>query len=96
MNLGVVVRKEQLLQKRRLGDQDDADDEEDDDEEPAIGNKFRRTPLLRLSPVSTFRRLDKLGRFQGLRRKVVQSSLGKVEALGFGHESRIFRERERA
>ena len=40
MNLGVVVRKEQLLQKGRLGDQDDANDEEDDDEEPAIGNKI--------------------------------------------------------
>ena len=63
MNLGVVVRKEQLLQKGRLGDQDDANDEENDDEEPAIGNKFRRTPLLRLSPVSTFLRLDKLGCF---------------------------------
>ena len=28
---------------------------------------YRRTPLLRLSPVSTFPRLDKLGRFKGLR-----------------------------
>ena len=50
------------------------------------------TNFYRLSPISTFPRLDKLGRFQGLRRKVVQSSLGKVEALGFGRESRIFRE----
>ena len=57
--------------------------------------RLRRTPLLRLSPVSTFLRLDKLGHFQGLRRKVVQSRLGKVEALGFGRESRIFLERER-
>ena len=58
-------------------------------------NGSRRTPLLRLSTVSTFRRLDKLGRFEVPGRKVVQSRLRKVEALGFGCESRIFFQRER-
>ena len=55
---------------------------------------MRRTPLLRLSPVSTFPRVDKLVRFEGLRRKVVQLKLVTAEALGFGRESRIFSERE--
>ena len=49
-----------------------------------------KDPLLRLSPVSAFARLVKLSRFEGLRRKVVQLRLGKVEAPGFGREPRIF------
>ena len=35
----------------------------------------RRTPLLRLSPVSTFLRLNKLGRF-GLEKKIVKNFKG--------------------
>ena len=51
MNLGVVVRKEQLLQKRRFGDQDDADYQKDDDEEPVIEIKvfFTKSCVLRIN-----------------------------------------------
>ena len=50
MNLGIVVRKEELLQKRRFGDQDDADYQKDDDEEPVIEIKvfFTKSCVLRI------------------------------------------------